>query len=94
MLDESPLAKRPNEHDLVVEVDRKSTAKGVYPLVLVSYAIACEEYPDGETAALVKEYLRYVASREGQLEVSDLAGSAPLSEEFSAQVLEAVESIR
>ncbi|MFC0680288.1 phosphate ABC transporter substrate-binding protein PstS [Lysobacter korlensis] len=94
VLDESPLAERPNEHDLVVEVDRTSTADGVYPLVLVSYAIACEEYPDERTAELVRAYLSYVASREGQLEVSDLAGSAPLSEEFSAEVLEAVAAIR
>jgi phosphate transport system substrate-binding protein len=94
VLDESPLAERPNQHDLVVEVDRTTTAAGVYPLVLVSYAIACEQYPDPETAEIVKAYLSYVASPEGQLEVSDLAGSAPLSEEFTAAVLEAVDTIQ
>jgi phosphate transport system substrate-binding protein len=94
VLDESPLAERPSEHDLVVEVDRTTTAAGVYPLVLVSYAIACEEYPDPKTAEVVRSYLSYVASPEGQLQVSDLAGSAPLSEEFSTAVLAAVASIR
>jgi len=94
VLDESPLAERPNEHDLVVEVDRTTTAEGVYPLVLVSYAIACEVYPDPELAEIMRSYLSYVASPEGQLEVSKLAGSAPLTEEFTAAVQDAIASIR
>jgi phosphate transport system substrate-binding protein len=62
--------------------------------VLVSYAIACEEYPDPATAEVVRAYLSYIASPEGQLAVSDLAGSAPLSEAITTAVLDAVASIR
>ncbi|TFC07213.1 hypothetical protein E3O42_00255 [Cryobacterium adonitolivorans] len=45
IIDASPLETRENPYDLVVDVDRTSTS-GVYPLLLVSYLIACEEYPD------------------------------------------------
>jgi phosphate transport system substrate-binding protein len=94
IIDASPLVERENPNDLVVDVDRTSTAAGVYPLVLVSYLIACEEYPDAAQAELVAAYLAYVASPEGQDAAAESAGSAPLSDEFSAQVQNAVESIR
>ncbi|ANP74120.1 phosphate ABC transporter substrate-binding protein PstS [Cryobacterium arcticum] len=94
IIDESPLVARDNPNDLVVDVDRTSTAAGVYPLVLVSYLIACEEYPDADQAELVSAYLGYVASPEGQNAAAESAGSAPLSAEFSARVLDAIDSIR
>jgi len=94
IIDASPLVERENPNDLVVDVDRTSTASGVYPLVLVSYLIACEEYPDAEQAELVATYLGYVASPEGQAAAAESAGSAPLSADFSAKVLDAVASIR
>jgi phosphate transport system substrate-binding protein len=94
IIDASPLVERENPNDLVVDVDRTSTAAGVYPLVLVSYLIACEEYPDADQAELVEAYLAYVASPEGQAAAAESAGSAPLSDEFSDRVLEAVASIR
>ena len=94
IIDASPLVERANPNDLVVDVDRTSTAAGVYPLVLVSYLIACEEYPDADQGALVAAYLGYVASPEGQAAAAESAGSAPLSADSSARVLEAVSSIR
>jgi phosphate transport system substrate-binding protein len=94
IIDASPTVERENEHDIVVDVDRTSTAKGVYPLVLVSYLIACEEYADPAEAELITGYLRVVASAEGQAAAAEGAGSAPLSAEFSARVLAAVDSIR
>jgi len=94
IIDESPLLTRKNPNDLVVDVDRTSTAAGVYPLVLVSYLIACEQYPDAASGKLVAAYLSYVASAEGQAAAAESAGSAPLSADFSARVLEAVSSIR
>jgi phosphate transport system substrate-binding protein len=94
IIDASPLVERSNQNDLVVDVDRTSTAAGVYPLVLVSYLIACEEYPDAEQGELVAAYLAYVAGPEGQAAAAESAGSAPLSDEFSDRVLDAVASIR
>ncbi|POH69823.1 phosphate ABC transporter substrate-binding protein PstS [Cryobacterium zongtaii] len=94
IIDASPLVARDNPNDLVVDVDRTSTAPGVYPLVLVSYLIACEDYPDADQAELVAAYLAYVASPDGQAAAAESAGSAPLSADFSDRVLEAVASIR
>ena len=94
IIDESPLVDRENPNDLVIDVDRTSTAAGVYPLVLVSYLIACEEYPDADQAELVTAYLNYVASPEGQAAAAEGAGSAPLSADYSARVQDAINSIR
>lgn len=94
ILDVSPLEPRPSSFDLVIDVDRTSTAKGVYPLVLVSYVIACEEYTDPEVSHLVKEYLGYVVSEEGQRASAERAGSAPLSAKMTALVLQSIDSIR
>ncbi|PXA65682.1 phosphate ABC transporter substrate-binding protein PstS [Cryobacterium arcticum] len=94
IIDESPLVDRENPNDLVIDVDRTSTAAGVYPLVLVSYLIACEEYPDADQAELVTAYLNYVASPEGQAAAAEGAGSAPLSLDYSARVQDAINSIR
>lgn len=71
--------------DIVVTIDRK--AKGeVYPIVLLSYAIACEKYEDPAVAAKVKAYLSYVASSKGQQDAVATAKMAPLSEKLSAEV--------
>lgn len=94
IVDASPLVPRENPNDIVIAVDRKSTAPGVYPLVLVSYLIVCEEYDDPQEAELVEAYASFVASGEGQQEAARGAGSAPLSAEFSARVVEAARSIR
>ena len=94
IIDASPVVERDNPNDLVIDVDRKTTAAGVYPLVLVSYLIACEAYSDPADAELVRAYLSYMASAEGQRAAAEGAGSAPLSPEFSAQVLAAIETIQ
>src|SRR5690606_34232213 len=64
VVDASPLDAR-EANDIVVKLDRNTTASGVYPIVLVSYAIACAEYQDANDAALVKAYLSYIASADG-----------------------------
>ncbi|HSP76158.1 MAG TPA: phosphate ABC transporter substrate-binding protein PstS [Cryobacterium sp.] len=93
IIDASPSVARENPNDLVIDVDRKTTAAGVYPLVLVSYLIACEVYPDAEQAELVRAYLSFIAGAEGQQAAAKGAGSAPLSSEVSTRVLAAVETI-
>jgi phosphate transport system substrate-binding protein len=71
--------------DIVVTIDRKAEGD-VYPVVLLSYAIACEKYEDPAVAAKVKGYLSYVASAKGQQDAVATAKMAPLSEEMSAEV--------
>jgi len=64
-------------------VNRTDTADGAYPLLLVSYLLACPTYSDGATADLVKGYLTYIVSQEGQQAGASAAGSAPLSSDTS-----------
>jgi phosphate transport system substrate-binding protein len=94
IVDASPEAEGREENDIAFEIDRTSTESGVYPIVLVSYLITCQDYQDDETAALVKAYAGYVASEEGQKQAADTAGIAPLSSTVSAQVSDAIASIK
>jgi phosphate transport system substrate-binding protein len=75
------------------KIDRTTTAPGAYPVTLVSYAIACGKYPDAAKANLVKSYLGYVVSPEGQAAAASAAGSAPLPASLSTQITPAVQSI-
>lgn len=74
-----PAADRP-EGDLAIELARDTQEAGVYPIVLVSYLVACQSYEDAQTATNVKGYLTYVNSPAGQEAAASTAGSAPLSE--------------
>jgi len=94
IIDASPIVPRDNPNDLVIDVDRQSSAPGVYPLVLVSYLIACQNYANADKSALLKAYFASIASPAGQAEAASGAGSAPISEAFSARVLQAIDSIQ
>lgn len=93
VIDASGRVEGRGETDLAIEVDRTIDEPGVYPIVLVSYAIACQTYDDAAEADLVKAYLGYVVSSEGQQAAAEGAGSAPLSAEFSKEATTAVETI-
>ena len=81
-------------HDIFAfELARDTTASGTYPVVLVSYLIACTKYPDAATADLVKGYLTYVVSAEGQKVAADAAGAAPLSDAQRSQITPAIDAI-
>ena len=73
----SPLAKGRPANDIAVNVDRTTTAKGAYPVLLTSYLIACPTYPKGKADA-VKSLLSYIVSAKGQQSAAANAGSAPL----------------
>jgi phosphate transport system substrate-binding protein len=75
------------------EINRQPTAAVVYPVVLVSYDIACTQYDDANTAALVKGYLSYMVSPDGQKAAQSNAGSAPLSPEVTDLITPTVEAI-
>jgi len=75
----SPLEQGRGTSDVVVALDRTLTDSGVYPVVLVSYLAACEQYANPSDGALVKAYLTYVISSDGQKAAADNAGSAPIS---------------
>lgn len=76
-LQASPMEKGRTPGDLAVKVDRTTTASGAYPLMLVSYLITCPTYPKAK-ADLVKSFVSYVVSSQGQQAAAKNAGSAPL----------------
>ncbi|MCF6509877.1 phosphate ABC transporter substrate-binding protein PstS [Blastococcus sp. MG754426] len=85
-------ADRP-EYSYAIDLARDTTESGNYPIVLVSYHIGCVEYEDQETVDLVKDFLTYVASEEGQQAAADAAGSAPISEGLREQNMAAIDAI-
>lgn len=94
IVDASPFAEGREDGDLAIELDRSSTEAGVYPIVLVSYLIACSEYEDAEAAELTKAYLSYVISDEGQSVSEEAAGTAPISSTLFDKASTAVEAIK
>ncbi len=93
VVDASPRAEGRGENDIVVELDRTTTEAGAYPLVLISYSIACTGYEDEAEGALVKAFLGYIASEEGQQAAASAAGSAPISDTLRTDVETAIEAI-
>ena len=90
----SPRVEGRGEHDIAIAVDRTSQEDGVYPLILISYVIACQEYLDENVGLLVRSYLSGAASEAGQQAAADAAGSAPLAPALRDNVLAAIETIR
>lgn len=82
------------QNDLALNVDRTTKESGAYPVILISYSIVCSKYSDANTAALVKSFIGYQASTEGQQAASQSAGSAPLDSSLSQKVASAVASIQ
>ena len=60
---------------LPVELEQK-VPPGSYPLVLVSYLVACTDYDSPREAAAVDAYVDYVAGRKGQEASAESAGTA------------------
>lgn len=81
------------EFDFAYDLARDTTESGAYPIVLVSYAMACGTYDNAETAELVKGYLDYMVSEEGQNAAAESAGSAPISDSLREQVQPAIDAI-
>ncbi len=75
------------------DLARDTTAAGTYPIVLVSYQMACSRYQDQAQADLVKGFLTYTTSAEGQEAAAQAAGSAPLSDELRSQITPAISGI-
>ncbi len=93
IVDASPLEEGRTDHDLAITIDRTSEAAGVYPIVLVSYLIGCEQYADPANAELVKAYFGYIVSEQGQQDAAEAAGSAPISAELRGKVETAIAAI-
>src|SRR6201986_4963187 len=90
---EDPELEGGQKNVIAFEIDRKTEASGVYPIILVSSLIGCTKYKSASEAALVKGFFEYAISPEGQALAEEQAGSAPLSEELTKKVEAAVGSI-
>jgi phosphate transport system substrate-binding protein len=93
VVNDSPLVDGRADNDIAVALDRTTTDPTHYPLVLVSYSIVCQEYADADQAALVKAYVGYITSDEGQQEAAKSAGAAPLSSELAGKVADALATV-
>jgi phosphate transport system substrate-binding protein len=80
--------------DMALNINRTSTSKGAYPLLLVSYLIACPTYKDTSQGTLVKNYLSYVLSSAGQQTGANAAKSAPLPSAMAQQATQVVSGIK
>ncbi|WP_245859075.1 phosphate ABC transporter substrate-binding protein PstS [Luteimicrobium subarcticum] len=80
--------------DIAIDIDRTLTDASTYPLVLVSYDIACTTYTDANTAKLVKGLFSYIISSEGQQAAASAAGSAPISQDLFTKAEAAVNAIK
>jgi phosphate transport system substrate-binding protein len=89
----SPRAEGRPEGSLALEIARDTTESGQYPIVLVSYSLACKTYEDAAQGELVRAFLEYAASEEGQAAASESAGSAPISETIRTDALAQIEQI-
>ncbi|MEP6815819.1 MAG: phosphate ABC transporter substrate-binding protein PstS [Marmoricola sp.] len=89
----SPLDTSRTAGDMAVKVDRTTTQAGSYPLFLASYLIACPSYSNKGKAAVVKSFLSYILSTEGQQAAAKNAGSAPLPASLQKQAQGIVEKI-
>ena len=94
VIDDSELdSSAEGENRVVVKLNHSTSAQGAYPIVLVSYDIACPAYKDADTAKFVKSWLTYVVSEEGQQTASQNAGSAPLPDSLRETVMQSIDAI-
>jgi phosphate transport system substrate-binding protein len=71
-------------NDLKLSIDYNTTASGAYPIVLVTYEIACEKGTPADKLPVLKAFLTYAAT-DGQASLSTL-GYAPLPAEVATKV--------
>lgn len=93
VLEVSPRVEGRPEVDMAVELDRSTEEAGAYPIVLTSYLIACQSYDDQQTADLVKGYLTYIVSDEGQQAAAESAGAAPLADRLQEEAQGIIDGI-
>lgn len=93
ILDESSVVSGRPATDLALEINRTTEASGVYPIVLISYQITCQQQSTQAAADLIKAFESYVISEDGQNAASDAAGSAPLTDALREKAQTAIDTI-
>ncbi|MGP3953146.1 phosphate ABC transporter substrate-binding protein PstS [Streptomyces sp. 7N604] len=80
------------DKDLALELDYKTKAEGAYPIILVTYEIACDKGNKAETLDAVKSFFTYTSSEDGQKILTE-EGYAPLPAEIAAKVRETIPTL-
>jgi phosphate transport system substrate-binding protein len=93
VVDESKEDTSGGQYVFSYDINRTTTSPDSYPLVLVSYEMACTTYDDASTGEIVKALLNYIISPEGQDAAASNAGSAPISDQLRRQIQPAVDAI-
>jgi phosphate transport system substrate-binding protein len=76
--------------DLKMDIDYATSEAGAYPIVLVTYEVACSK--GSAKAAAIKGFLTYTSSTGGQSALGDL-GYAPLPDSIRTKVATSVAAI-
>lgn len=92
ILESSERVEGREDVDMATDVNR-TPDDGSYPIVLVSYLIACQTYDDAAQADLVKAFLTYAISSDGQQAAAENAGSAPVPSSIEDEAMSIVENI-
>lgn len=79
-------------NDLQMTIDYKTNTAGAYPIVLVTYEIVCDKGNPAKTLPLIKSFLTYTSSTEGQGALTAL-GYAPLPETVRSKVASTVSAL-
>jgi len=80
------------DKDLSLKIDYNTSTAGAYPIVLATYEIVCSSGNDAAKLPLLKSFLTYISSADGQSKLADL-GYAPLPETVRAKVAAAVAAL-
>ncbi|GAA3275366.1 phosphate ABC transporter substrate-binding protein PstS [Dactylosporangium vinaceum] len=78
--------------DLALSIDYKTTEAGAYPIVLVTYEIVCSKGNDAAKLPLLKGFLGFTVSTDGQKQLDKL-GYAPLPETVRAKVEASIKNL-
>ncbi|WP_030173479.1 phosphate ABC transporter substrate-binding protein PstS [Spirillospora albida] len=79
-------------NDVALKIDYTTKEPGAYPIVLVTYEIACEKGLPAEQAKFVKSFLTYTSSAAGQKVLTDI-GYAPVPQSVLTKVQASVKAL-
>jgi phosphate transport system substrate-binding protein len=75
------------------DLARDTKEAGTYPIVLVSYELACTKYDSPDEGKVVKAFMSYIVGQDGQGVAAKAAGSAPISDALRSKIQPAVDAI-
>ena len=79
-------------NDLRLKLDYETKEAGAYPILLVTYEIACSKNSDATKAANIKAFLTHFASPETQKSLEEI-GYAPLPASVQSEVASAISAL-